>query len=125
MIAADTSSLVAFLQGDEGDDVRLLDEALRRRQVVLPAIVVCEMLSFPGRGSRIVQLICDLPRLDPRPGAWVRAGAMRRTLLARGLRARLADTLIAQICLDFDVPLVTRDRDSRRLEQYAGLRLLC
>jgi hypothetical protein len=35
MIAADTSTWVAFLEGDTGDDVVLLDKALSDRQVVM------------------------------------------------------------------------------------------
>lgn len=125
MIAADTSSLIAFLAGDEGDDVRLVDHALERRSFVLPAVVVVELLSGPRRGPEISDLISELPRLDPKPHTWVQVGEARRALFSRGLRARLADVLIAQICLDHDVPLVTRDRDFRHFEEHFGLRLLC
>jgi len=34
----------------------------------------------------------------------------------------LADTLIAQICIDHDVPLITRDKDFRHFAKH-GLRL--
>jgi predicted nucleic acid-binding protein len=44
-------------------------------------------------------------------------------LLARRLRARLADTLIAQSCIDNDVALITRDADFRHFAKYCGLRL--
>jgi hypothetical protein len=33
MIAADTSTWIAFLEGDSGDDVVLLDRALTEQQV--------------------------------------------------------------------------------------------
>ena len=36
MIAVDTSSLIAFLAGDEGNDVTALDQALALNQGVLP-----------------------------------------------------------------------------------------
>jgi predicted nucleic acid-binding protein len=45
MIAADTSTWIAFLQGDAGGDVELLDAALRDRQVLMPPVVLTELLS--------------------------------------------------------------------------------
>jgi hypothetical protein len=42
MIAADTGTWVAFLQGDEGEDTRLLDHALEDRQVLMLPVVLTE-----------------------------------------------------------------------------------
>ncbi len=36
MIAADTSTWISFLQGEQGDDVDALINALQARQVVMP-----------------------------------------------------------------------------------------
>ncbi|MGE5443109.1 MAG: hypothetical protein ACM3SR_00715 [Ignavibacteriales bacterium] len=35
-----------------------------------------------------------------------------------------ADTLIAQSCLDYDTPLITRDRDFRHFEKFAQLKVI-
>jgi hypothetical protein len=43
MIAADTSTWVAFFEGDAGEDERLLDKALADRQVVMVPIVLTEL----------------------------------------------------------------------------------
>ena len=123
MIAADTSSLLALLNGKEGGDVELIDRALAERQLALPPVVVAEMLSFPAVSSLVSSLITELPCLEPGSGFWERAGVTRRTILALGLRARLADTLVAQSCLDYALPLVTRDRDFRHFAVHTGLRL--
>jgi hypothetical protein len=56
-------------------------------------------------------------------GYWERAGLLRAKVLARRRRARLADTLIAQSCLDHDVELIARDRDFGPFAELAGLRL--
>ena len=48
---------------------------------------------------------------------------LRARVLARGRKARLADTLFAQSCLDHDVELVTRDMDSRHFARAIGLKL--
>lgn len=124
MIAVDTSSLVAYLGDSDGDDVEAVDTALEAQQVVLPPVVLTELLSLPGVDSELERLIADLPLLDVRDGFWRRAGATRARVLSRGLRARLADTLVAQSCLDHEVPLITRDADFRHFARHAGLRLV-
>ena len=45
-------------------------------------------------------------------------------VLAKRLRARLADTLIAQACVDHRVPLITRDVDFRHFAKHAALKVL-
>ncbi|HEX4138190.1 MAG TPA: hypothetical protein VHY84_26510 [Bryobacteraceae bacterium] len=47
MIAADTSTWIAFLQGDRGKDAQLLDKALEDRQVLMIPVVLTELLSDP------------------------------------------------------------------------------
>ena len=124
MIAVDSSTLVAFLAGDGGRDTDWLDQALALKQAVLPPVVLTEVLSAPGLDREIADLLRGLPVLDVRSGFWERAAETRARILARRLRARLADTLIAQTCIDHRVPLVTRDRDFRHFSAHAGLDLL-
>ena len=62
--------------------------------------------------------------LEITEGYWQRAGLLRARLLARGRRARLADSLIAQSCLDHDLSLVTRDSDFRHFVRLAGIRIV-
>ena len=40
MIAVDTSTWIAFLQGDGGEDAELLDRALQDRQVLMAPVVL-------------------------------------------------------------------------------------
>ena len=123
MIAVDTSSLVAYLRGDGGPDVELVERALRDRQVALPPVVLTEALSLPRLPADVAEALVAIPALAVLDGYWSRAGLLRARVLARRLRGRLADALIAQSCLDHDVPLVTRDRDFRRFARHGGLRL--
>ncbi len=124
MIAVDTSSLVAYLCGASGDDVEVVSTALDQRQAVLPPVVLTEMLSDPKLPSDARAALLDLPLLDPVAGYWERAGALRSVILSKGRKARVADALIAQSCIDALVPLVTRDRDFRHFARLAGLVLL-
>ena len=124
MIAVDSSTLVAFLAGDGGRDTDWLDQALALKQAVLPPVVLTEVLSAPELDRETAGLLRGLPVLDDRSGFWERAAETRARILAQGLRARLAGTLIAQTCIDHRVPLVTRDRDFRHFSAHAGLDLL-
>jgi hypothetical protein len=66
----------------------------------------------------------SIPHLDVLEGYWERAGSLRAKLVRQKRRAPLADTLIAQSCLDHDVALVTRDADFRYFARVSGLRVL-
>ncbi len=123
MIALDTSSLIAYLEGAEGADVNAVEEALILSIAVLPPVVLTELLSSPTADEDTKALIRQLPLLQVAPGYWERAATLRSQVLAKGLRANLADTLICQSCLDHDLPLVTRDRDFRHFAAHGGLML--
>jgi predicted nucleic acid-binding protein len=49
---------------------------------------------------------------------------LRSKIIARRRRARLADSLIAQTCLDHDIALITRYGDFRSFAAFAGLKLV-
>jgi hypothetical protein len=66
----------------------------------------------------------QLPLLDVLDGYWERAGVLRARILAKRHKARIADALIAQSCLDHDVPLVSRDRNFRHFSRLAALQIL-
>ena len=125
MIAIDSSSWIAFFSNREadGDDTALVEGALADHQACLPPVVLTELLSDPKLSGALTSLLVQLPLLEPKPGYWERAGHLRAKLVARRCRARLADTLIAQCCLDHDVRLVTRDDDFRHFARLGALRL--
>jgi predicted nucleic acid-binding protein len=124
MIAADTSTWIAFLQGDGGEDVELLDRALQDRQVLMVPAVLTEVLSDPKLSSEVSETLSELPLIEVSPGYWQRAGALRAKVLAKRRKARLGDALIAQSCIDHAIPLLTRDRDFRAFAGAAGVDLV-
>ena len=124
MIALDTSSVVAYLDGSSGADVTAVDLALELQQAVLPPVVLCELLSAPRLPRRPRTLFEQLPLLDIVEGYWQRAGRLRAKVLSKGHKARIADALIAQSCLDHDVPLISRDRDFRSFARLTTLQIL-
>jgi len=121
MIAADSSSLIAYFSGNSGKDVDLIELALETQSLVLPPVVLCEMLSdatMPANMRHSLLLIPVLPIFDR---YWERAGKIRATLISKKKRARLADTLISQSCIDSKVSLITRDSDFRHFAMYCDL----
>lgn len=123
MIALDTSAVISHLEGRKNFVASAAALVLAERQACLPPVVVSELLSDPDLPSNIAALIAALPSLPVTDGYWERTGRLRARLLAKGLKARLADTLIAQSCLDHDVSLVTADRDFRHFVAVGKLRL--
>ena len=123
MIALDSSSVIAFFEGEEGADVELVRQAFTSGQAALPPAVLTELLSDPALPADLASRLADLPLLDPGDGFWERAGRLRASVLASGRKARLADTLIAQSCLDHDLALVTRDGDFNIFLRHSTLRL--
>lgn len=123
MIAIDTSSLIAYFSDQSGSDLKLVDEAFEKRIAVFPPVVLSEILSDPKLSKESKSYFQKVPLLEITAGFWVRVGDSRSRILKRGLRARLADALIAQCCIDHQVPLITRDSDFRHFAKHCGLTL--
>ena len=124
MIAADTSTWIAFLEGEQGEDAQLLDKALADRQVLMIPVVLTELLSDPGIPPAVAETLADVPMIDVEAGYWQRAGEMRAKVLLKRRKARLGDALIAQSCVDRGLPLLTRDKDFRAFVAAARLNLV-
>jgi hypothetical protein len=124
VIAADTSTWIAFLEGAPGDDTQLLDRALEDRQVLMVPVVLTELLSDPKLPANVAETFSEVPMIEIEAGYWQRAAALRAKVLSKRRKARLGDALIAQTCLDRGIPLLTRDRDFRAFVEAAGLDLI-
>jgi predicted nucleic acid-binding protein len=123
MIALDTSAVIAHLSGAGGRAAEAAASAFASRQACLPPVVLAELLSDPILPPAVAALLQELPMLEITEGYWARSGALRAKVLGRGLKARLADALIAQSCIDHRTTLVTADRDFRHFTRQ-GLSLL-
>ena len=124
MIAVDSSTLIDFMRGSPGHHVDAFVNAARIGDIVVPPVVLSEVLSDPHLPKEHRVLLLSWPLLDIKDGFWVRAGDMRARILSIKLRARLPDTLIAQSCLDYNVPLIARDPDFRHFAKHCGLKLV-
>jgi len=124
MVAADTSTWVAFLQGEPGEDVQLLDRALADRQVLMIPVVLTELLSAPGLPSDVAETLAGVPMIEVETGYWQRTGILRAKVLSKRRKARLGDALIAQTCVDRGIALLTRDQDFRAFVDAVRLDLV-
>jgi predicted nucleic acid-binding protein len=124
LIAADTSTWVAFLQGERAEDTQLLDRALADHVVLMVPPVLTELLSYSDLSSEFEKTLLEIPLVDTQPGYWQRAGALRAKVLSKRHRARLGDALIAQSCIDHRISLITRDKDFRAFAKAASLDLV-
>lgn len=123
MIAIDSSVALAYWAGEAGPDIAKLDAAIADRRALLPPVVVTELLGGKRTSAQVASVLQDFPLLEVLPGYWARAGGIRHQILRHGLKAKLADAMIAQSCIDHDVPLLTRDTDFRHYAKHCGLKL--
>ena len=123
MIAVDTCVVIAFLEGDTGPDIDIFEELIATKRAVLPPSGVTELLSDPKGGAQAGSVIASLARLELDDGYWERAGLLRAAVRRTGRKAALGDALIAQACIDADVPLLTRDADFKAFAAAGGLKL--
>jgi hypothetical protein len=128
MMVVDTSVWASFFNGEERPEVARLERALDQRETVavLPIIVAEVLQGFRTEaGFRAAQQVLRrLPLFDPPLEGYVDAARLYRRLRAKGITPRGAvDCIIAQACIDGDVPLLTLDRDFARMAEHSPLRL--
>jgi predicted nucleic acid-binding protein len=123
VVAVDSSTWIAFVEGAGGADVELLDRNLASGNIAFAQVALMEILSEPTLPPEQRAIVLRLPTIEITEGYWIRAAATRSKVLTQRLRARLPDALIAQSCIDHDVALITRDRDFRHFAKHCGLRL--
>jgi predicted nucleic acid-binding protein len=124
LFCADSSSWIPYLDGESGNDVQLLETCLEQQSLVMVPVVLAELLSDPLRSYRARTALLEIPLLELQDGFWMRAGHMRSELLKLKMKPKLADTLIAQVCIDHKIPLHARDADFRPFAKHFGLELV-
>lgn len=124
MISADSSVMVAYFQGENSADTKLVEQLIIDRRLILSPIVVAEILSNPHLSPVFVKDITSFPTFEIDGYFWRRLGFMRSKLIEKKLKARLADSAIAQVCIDNNVELIVRDVDFRHFEKYCGLKII-
>ena len=123
IIAVDTSILIAFFLNEKGSGLDVFERHLVSRSIVLPPVVLVEALSNHQTRDAIYEVIGGWRIMEIKDGYWLRASELRAKVLKKGFKAKTADTLIAQCCIDHGVALITRDADFKHYAKYGGLKL--
>ncbi len=123
MIAVDTSVLVDWLDQIDSPEAQRVSGFARSGEGVVAPVTLTELLSDPKGGRTLEVALVAFPILPLSDGYWERAGKLRAKVRKTGRKAALGDALIAQACIDNDVPLLTRDADFATFAKIGGLKL--
>lgn len=115
--------VIDFLEDRDTPHVEQLATLLAGSNAVLAPVTITELLSAPKPHASLHDILPNFYLLRIDEGYWERAGMLRAQLRKAGRKAALGDALIAQACIDADVPLLTRDGDFAAFMELGGLKL--
>lgn len=121
MIGVDASAIIPWLKQDSGAD--FLQELVAGGRAAVAPVTITELFSDKRGIDTVADAIKGFRVIDLTTGHWERAGAMRAALRTAGRKAPMADALIAQACIDANIPLLTRDADFKVYADLFGLKL--
>lgn len=126
----DTSVWSLALRRDSPADhsaVGILRKALLEGDtVVITGIVLQELLQGfhgPKDQARIIERLQALPFLNPARDTYVQAAALRNQCRRKGVQLGTIDALIAQLCIEHGLALLTTDQDFVHAARFVPLRL--
>lgn len=126
----DTSIWSLALRRDTPTDhpaVALLRKALTEGDnIVIAGIVLQELLQGfhgPKDQARIIERLQVLPLLHPTRDTYIQAARLRNVCRRRGVQLGTIDALIAQLCIEHDLALLTADNDFVHAARFVPLRL--
>lgn len=126
MILADSSVLIDFLNRVETEEVRRLERFLEQDEGICTCgMILTEVLQGFRKQSHFQEAKETLKTLFYLPmgyETYVHAAEIYRSLRRRGIIIRKSvDCLIASVAIEYDVPLLHRDRDFDPMERHCGL----
>ena len=94
--------------------------------IVITGIVLQELLQGfhgPKDQARLIERLQVLPFLNPTRDSYVQAAALRNSCRRKGVQLGTIDALIAQLCIEHDLTLLTADKDFVHAARFVPLRL--
>jgi predicted nucleic acid-binding protein len=108
-------------------EVNQLKDALMGADVVVTTGMVLQELlqGFSGPKSReqIIARFASLPLLQPDRKDHVAAADLRNTCRRAGIQIGTIDALLAQLCIQHDLTLLSTDNDFKLAAQHCALRV--
>lgn len=107
--------------------VQLLHKALLAGDgIFITGIVLQELLQGfhgPKDRKRIIERLSVLPLLNPTRDTHIEAAQLRNACRRHGVQLGTVDALIAQLCIEHDLPLLTADQDFAHAARFVPLKL--
>lgn len=126
----DTSVWSLALRRDASTDIPavvILKESLvSGKTVITTGIVIQELLqgfAGPKDRKRIIERFRALPLLQPDRYTHIAAAELRNKCRRAGVQLGTIDALIAQLCIEHDLALLTTDKDFVYAAKHVSLRL--
>jgi predicted nucleic acid-binding protein len=108
-------------------EVAELTRTLRSGEPIFTTGLILQELLQGFRGPRareaIVERLAALPFLKPERDDHIAAADLRNDCRRRGIQVGTIDALLAQLCIRFELTLLTGDADFARVAQHHPLRL--
>jgi predicted nucleic acid-binding protein len=106
-------------------------EALRQaieagNEVATTGLVLQELLqgfSGPRAREQIIASFAALPLLSPDRDDHIQAAELRNRCRRRGLQVGTIDAILGQLCVRYDLTLLTTDKDFAGMAEHVPLRL--
>jgi predicted nucleic acid-binding protein len=124
----DTSVWSLALRRDTPDltpEVARLRQALRGAEPVFTTGLILQELLQGFRGPRahtaIVERFSALPFLRPEREDHIAAAELRNDCRRRGVQVGTIDSLLAQLCIRFELTMLTTDVDFARIAEHHAL----
>jgi predicted nucleic acid-binding protein len=120
---------LAFRRDVEADvpQVHALKEALLNGNlVVTTGLVLQELLqgfSGPKASSELLARFRDIPLLSPTRETHIAAAALRNHCRRNGVQAGTVDALLAQLCIENELTLLSADNDFSHIARFSALKL--
>jgi hypothetical protein len=120
---------LAFRRTDESGapQVKALVYALEMGDSLVTAgVVIQELLqgfSGPKFRSLLIETLANIPILTPMRDSYIEAAELRNHCRRNGVQAATIDALIAQLCIENDLTLLTVDQDFSHMARFTPLRI--
>ena len=126
----DTSVWSLALRRDAPAALAEVDELRRAlesgEEIAMTGLVLQELLqgfAGPRARDRVIQRFSALPFLSPDRQDHIAAADLRNRCRRAGVQVGTIDAILAQLCLRYDLTLLTTDRDFHRIAAHAPLRV--
>ena len=95
--------------------------------IVTTGLVLQELLqgfNGPKAAEQLIERFADIPLLSPTRETHIAAANLRNHCRRNGVQAGTVDALIARLCIENDIQLLTTDQDFRHIARFSKLRAM-